>query len=86
MNKRGSKLPVGNPPSMAKRAFYFVLGALLGGTIGYGFISSAPGPAPSVFAPDAAPWVFGLAAICGVIAAISPDTFWRRSRRFDRPE
>jgi ABC-type antimicrobial peptide transport system permease subunit len=68
-------------PSPARRAFYFVLGATIGGVIGYGFMSSSPGPAPSIFDPAAAPWVFGLAAVCGVIAAWSPKGFWRRSRK-----
>jgi hypothetical protein len=69
-------------PSFAKRAFYFVLGSLIGGTIAYGIVTGGPGPAPSMFDPTAAGWVFGLGAICGAIAASSPDRFWRRSRRF----
>ena len=67
-------------PSLARRAAYFALGAAVGGVIGYGFVQSGPGPAPSVFDPVAAPWVFGLAAVCGALAALSPSGFWRRSR------
>jgi len=68
-------------PSHARRAFYFVLGALVGGVIGYGFMASGPPPTPSVFDPAAAPWVFGLALVCGALAALSPSGFWRRSRK-----
>ena len=73
-------------PSLAKRAFYFVLGSLIGGTIGYGIVTGGPGPAPSPFDPGAAAWIFGLAAVCGALAASSPDRFWRRSRRAWRDE
>jgi len=68
-------------PSRRKRIFYFCLGAALGGTIGYGFVTSGPGPAPSLLEPYVLLWIGGLALVCGGIAAISPDTFWRRSRR-----
>jgi hypothetical protein len=33
-----------------KRAAYFVVGAVLGGILGYGIITAGPGPAPSIFA------------------------------------
>jgi len=68
-------------PSLAKRPFYFVLGSLIGGTIGYGIVTGGPGSAPSPFDPGAAAWIFGLGAVCGALAASSPDRFWRRSRR-----
>jgi|KBSSwiStaDraftv2_1062776.scaffolds.fasta_scaffold486845_3 ABC-type antimicrobial peptide transport system permease subunit len=79
-----SKPPIGVEPSLTKRACYFVLGALLGATLGYGFISAGPGPTPSVFEPHAALWVFGGAVICGLLAAYSPDKFLDGSRRFHR--
>ena len=69
-------------PSPARRAAYFALGAAIGGVIGYGFVSAGPGPSPSIFDPTAAPWVFGLAAVCGGLAALSPKGFWRR--KWDR--
>ena len=75
---RVSKAPVAAGPSVAKRVFYFVLGTLIGGTIGYGFVTAGPGPAPSLLEPAAALWVFGGAALCGVLGASFPDTFWRR--------
>lgn len=71
-----------DPPSVATRVCYFVLGSLIGGTIGYGLITSGPGPAPSLLEPYAALWVFGGAAICGALAASSPKGFWRRRGRF----
>jgi hypothetical protein len=67
-------------PSLAKRLAYFALGFLIGGIIGYGIVTSGPGPPPSVFEDPAAVWVFGLAAVCGIVAALSPDGFWRRAR------
>jgi hypothetical protein len=82
MNSRLSKALDTARPGLAKRACYFVLGSLLGGTIGYGFVTSGPGPAPSLLDPDAALWIFGAAVVCGVLAASSPDNFWRLSRRF----
>jgi hypothetical protein len=78
--------PVANRPSVAKRVFYFVLGSLIGGTLGYGFVQAGPGPAPSLLDPNAALWVFGGAAICGVLGASFPDTFWRRKFERRQPE
>jgi hypothetical protein len=83
MNKPESKAPADHRPSVAKRVCYFVLGSLLGGTLGYGFVTSGPGPAPSLLDPNAALWVFGGAAIIGVLGASFPDTFWRRTRKFE---
>jgi ABC-type antimicrobial peptide transport system permease subunit len=77
-----SKPPIADRPSFAKRVCFFFLGALLGGVLGYGFVQAGPGPAPSVFEPYAALWVFGGAAIVGLLAAYSPDKFLRPSRRF----
>ena len=71
-------------PSPTKRAVFFVLGALLGGVLGYGFLSAGPGPAPSIFSPGGAAWVFGGAAIVGLLAAFKPDKFLDGSRRFHR--
>lgn len=70
-------------PSPGKRLFYGLLGAAIGGTIGYGFATSgsvAP-PGLTVFG-----WTAGLALVCGAIAAASPDGFWRPARgwRFRR--
>jgi len=67
-------------PSPRKRTTYFVLGAALGGLLGYGMISAGPGPTPSIFAPGARLWVFGGALICGVLYALSPAAFWRQNR------
>jgi len=80
---RASKAPATAGPSAGKRAFYFVLGSLIGGTIGYGVVNSGPGPALSLLDPGAALWIFGAAAVCGVLGASFPDTFWRRSRKFE---
>jgi len=77
-----SKPRIAAGPSFTKRACFFVLGALVGGTIGYGIVTGGPGPSPSLFEPHAALWVFGGAAICGLLAAYSPDKFLRGSRRF----
>lgn len=76
----------GDSPTLLTRAVHFVLGALIGGVIGFGFVSSGPGPAPSIFDPLAARWVFGLAAVCGGLGALSPRGFWRRKgeRRLDK--
>jgi hypothetical protein len=67
-------------PTLRKRAVYFVVGAVLGGILGYGIISAGPGPAPSIFAPGARLWVFGGALIWGVLSALSPAAFWRQNR------
>jgi hypothetical protein len=67
-------------PSPRKRAAYFVLGAVVGAIIGYGIVTSGPGPAPSIFQTGAGLWVFGLALICGVLSALSPSAFWRQNR------
>lgn len=72
-------------PTLLSRAMHFVLGALIGGVIGFGIVSAGPGPVPSIFDPLAARWVFGLAAVCGILGALSPRGFWRRrgERRVD---
>jgi len=67
-------------PTPRKRAAYFVVGALLGGLLGYGMISAGIGPTPSIFAPGARLWVFGGALICGGLSALSPAAFWRQNR------
>jgi hypothetical protein len=67
-------------PGPLRRGLYFVLGAALGGAIGYGMISSGPGPAPSMLDLSAMTLPIGLATACGALAAWSPDRFWRRSR------
>jgi hypothetical protein len=67
-------------PTPRKRAAYLVVGAVLGGIVGYGIIAASPGPAPSIFAPGARLWVFGGAAVCGVLSALSPAAFWRQNR------
>jgi hypothetical protein len=55
-----------------------VLGAAIGGFIGYGLLNAGPIPGPSLGEPYGAAWVFGLGGICGILGAISPDGFWRR--------
>lgn len=67
-------------PTPRKRAAYFVIGAVLGGILGYGLVSAGPGPTPSIFAPGARLWVFGGALIWGVLSALSPAAFWRQNR------
>jgi hypothetical protein len=67
-------------PGLGKRAAYFVLGAIVGGLVGYGFAGGGQEVAPSIFDAAAAPWVFGLAAICGALGAYSPGKFLDRSR------
>lgn len=67
-------------PTPRKRAAYFVLGAALGGLLGYGMISAGPGPTPSIFEAGARLWVFGGALIWGVLSALSPAAFWRQNR------
>src|SRR3954447_21770363 len=67
-------------PTPRKRAAYFVVGAVLGGVLGYGIITAGPGPAPSIFAPGAKVWVFGGALIWGALSALSPAAFWRQGR------
>ena len=57
-------------------------GARVGGVIGYGFVSSGPGPAPSLAEPRAAAWVFGSAAVVGILCAIGT---WRVFRRRFEP-
>lgn len=74
--------PPPEKPSIATRAAFFVGGALVGGVIGYGIVSSGPVPPPSIFEPRAAFWVFGLAAVIGTISAIAT---WRVFRRRFEP-
>jgi len=65
-------------PSLAKRLAYFVGGALVGGVIGYGFISAGPTAPPSIFTFDGGVWVFGGAAIVGLLAGVFTDGVFRR--------
>lgn len=69
--------------SVVRRGLYFVLGAALGGAIGYGMSSSGPGQAPSMTDISVLKLPIGLAAACGVLAAWSPEGFWRPSRWHD---
>ncbi len=71
---------MGHPAGWLKRAVHFIIGAALGGAIGYGIATSGPGPAPSLWEPGTLGLTFGLAAACGGLGAASPDRFWRRSR------
>ncbi|MEA2328682.1 MAG: hypothetical protein QOE68_3641 [Thermoanaerobaculia bacterium] len=73
------RLAKSSPPPR-KRAAYFIVGAVLGGILGYGLITAGPGPAPSIFEPGARLWVFGGAALCGILSALSPAAFWRQNR------
>ena len=56
-------------PTPLTRIVFFAGGALVGGVIGYGFVSSGPGPTPSLIEPGAAAWVFGSAAVVGTFSA-----------------
>jgi hypothetical protein len=76
---RFDRLPKSSP-SPRKRAAYFVVGAVLGGILGYGLVTAGPGPAPSIFAPGARLWVLGGALAWGVLSARSPAAFWRQNR------
>jgi hypothetical protein len=67
---RFDRLPKSSP-SPRKRAAYFVVGAVLGGILGYGLVTAGPGPAPSIFAPGARLWVLGGALAWGGMTAIS---------------
>ena len=76
-------------PSPLKRLVYFVIFGIIGGVIGYGILTSGPGPAPSMFEIPGAYWVFGGALVCGLLAAASPEGVWRRRwdwTRRDRDE
>lgn len=65
-------------PTPLTRIVFFAGGALVGGVIGYGFVSSGPGPAPSLIEPYAAAWVFGSAAVVGTFSAIWTWGVFRR--------
>jgi hypothetical protein len=65
-------------PTPLTRVVFFVGGALVGGVIGYGFVSSGPGPTPSLTEPYAAAWVFGSAAFVGIASAIGTWGVFRR--------
>ena len=69
-------------PTLRSRLVSGVGGCLLGGVVGYGIVRSGPGPSPSPFEPAAFAWVFGLAGVCGLLAAISPRKAWRPSRKY----
>lgn len=73
-------------PTALTRLALFAGGAIVGGVIGYGFVSSGPGPAPSLAEPYAAAWVFGGAALVGIVSAIFTWGVFRRrfsGRRLD---
>jgi len=65
-------------PTAVQRVLLFVLGAALGGAIGYGLLTTRPDGAPAFFSQDAAPWVLIPGAIVGVLAALFPDAVFSR--------
>ena len=69
-------------PSPRQRWFFSVLGALLGGLIGYGIVTGGPGPSPSLLDPAVIAWILGPAVVCGGLAAYSPKAFLRPGGRF----
>lgn len=69
-------------PSARQRWFFFVLGALVGGVIGYGIATGGPGPSRSLLDPVVAAWIVGPALVCGGLAALSPRAFLRPGGRF----
>lgn len=71
---------MGNSVGRLKRGVHFVIGAALGGAIGYGIATSGPGPTPPFQAPGTMGLTLGLGAVCGALGALFPDRFWRRSR------
>lgn len=82
MRKHTPDASQSNPVTPLERLTYFVIGSLLGGGLGYGFLSAGPEPPPSLLEPHALALVFGLGAVCGALGALSPRTFWRRRRPF----
>jgi hypothetical protein len=70
--------PPPNTPSLATRVIVGSIFAIIGGVVGYGFISAGPGPALSVFEFPGAAWVFGGSAVCGLLAAAWPNGVLRR--------
>jgi hypothetical protein len=79
--------PVRTPPPLRptrlQRGIFFVLGALLGGLLGYGYRTSGPGPNPAFLSLDAAPWILVPGAVLGVVGALFPDaTFFKPGGRF----
>lgn len=72
--------PAADPPSLATRLLYFVVGGGVGGLVGVGIVTSGPGPAPSVFEFPAAVWVFGIAAACAILSAAWPAGVLRLAR------
>ena len=70
-------------PSVTKRVVNFVIGAVIGGFIGYGLITTSPALELSMFEFPGAAWVLGGAGIVGALAALFPDKVWRRRRSFD---
>jgi hypothetical protein len=78
-----ARKPARSRPSARQRWFLFVLGALLGGVLGYGYLTSGPGPAPSLLTARAAPWIVVPAVLLGILAARYPDAvFLRPGGRF----
>jgi hypothetical protein len=76
--------PSSEKPSPAKRVVFFLIFGTIGGVIGYGLVTSGPGPAPSVLEFPGAAWVFGGAAVCGLLAAAWPDGALRRRGEWSR--
>ena len=74
--------PHAGPPTLAMRALHFLLGAMIGGALGYGVTAAGPAPPPPVFEWPGMAWVFGGALVCGVVGAAWPERFWRRSRKY----
>jgi hypothetical protein len=62
------------------RWFLFLLGALLGGTIGYGLVTSTPNP--DLTKMQALGWILGPAVVVGALASVSPRVFLRPGGRF----
>jgi len=84
MSEHRKSNPSPGAASVRKRIAYFVIGAVIGGVLGYGIVTTSPGPALSIFDPAAAAWIFGGAAVCGFLGALSPNTFWRRRHESTR--
>lgn len=72
--------PAADPPSLATRLLYFVVGGGVGGLVGFGIVASGPGPTPSVLEFPAAAWVFGIAAACAILSAAWPAGVLRLAR------
>jgi hypothetical protein len=62
------------------RWFLFILGALLGGTIGYGLVTSTPNP--ELTQAQALGWILGSALVVGALSSVSARVFLRPGGRF----